>query len=75
MDLGPARVPVLPRVHGSAGRRGQTLLGEGAGTVRVVRSVGLVVVVSLPWSLANELASFVGVQTGPPALPPRTRGG
>jgi hypothetical protein len=43
--------------------------------VRVVMSVGLVVVVSLPWSLANDLGSFEGVQAGPPALPPRSRGG
>ena len=31
MGLGLARVRVLPRVHGSAGRRGQALEGEGAG--------------------------------------------
>ena len=43
--------------------------------VRVVMSVGLVMVVSLPWSLANDLVSLEGVQTGPPALPPRSRGG
>ena len=43
--------------------------------VRVIRSVGLVVVVFLPWWLANDLASLVGDQTGPPARPPRSRGG
>lgn len=41
----------------------------------MVMSVGLVMVVSLPWSLANDLVSLEGVQTGPPALPPRSRGG
>ena len=30
MDAELARVRVLPRVHGGAGRRGQTLEGEGA---------------------------------------------
>ena len=31
MDLGLARVRVLPRVHGSAGRQGQALEEKGAG--------------------------------------------